>query len=194
MANEWDEYAADWESDATTSQFSDLVLNELLKITSLEQKLVLDLGCGTGLLSQRMSSTAKSIVAIDPSEAMIEELDKKLLNNVEPVVDELTRGLVAQHPAFRRQFDCVVASSVCGFLKDFTETASIIHNILDEQGLFIHWDWLVEDDNSDYGLTIEKATKALRDAGFASISYSVPFELTTAEGKSASVLMGIGQK
>jgi hypothetical protein len=87
-----------------------------------------------------------------------------------------------------------VASSVCGFLKDFTETASIIHNILDEQGLFIHWDWLVEDENSDYGLTIEKATKALRDAGFASISYSVPFELTTAEGKSAPVLMGIGQK
>ena len=46
---------------------------------------------------------------------MIEELDKKELPNVEPVVDILSRGLAAQHPAFRNQFDLVAhdAASPC---------------------------------------------------------------------------------
>jgi predicted TPR repeat methyltransferase len=193
MSNEWDDYAAKWEQDDTTAVFAQSVFEQLSEITSLKRKSVLDFGCGTGLLAQLMSPVTKEIVALDGSEAMIEELDKKALPNVEPVVDLLTRGLVAQHPAFRSQFDLVVASSVCGFLTNQQETVNIIYTLLDEYGLFVHWDWLVDSDSSDYGMTREKAEQILLNAGFQQVDVSVPFEVETKHGMQP-VLMGVGRK
>lgn len=192
MVHSWDEYAAEWESNPATAQFSDLVFAELQALNKLEGAHVIDFGCGTGLLSQRMSPHARSIVALDASEAMIEELDTKMLSNVEPVVDELTRGLIAQHPAFRRQFDLIVASSVCGFLPNFEETASLIYALLDEQGIFVHWDWLSSDANE--GLTLESAHQTLHAAGFSNIEISIPFEMEGQDGELAPVLMGVAYK
>ncbi|MGF1719612.1 methyltransferase domain-containing protein [Vibrio kyushuensis] len=192
MANEWDEYAKTWETEQATSEFASHVFEQLTQQTSLKGKHVLDFGCGTGLLSQKMVSTAKDIVALDSSEAMIEQLDMKELPNVEPVVDELTRGLVAQHPAFRNQFDVVVASSVCGFLPSFAETANVIYSILDNDGIFVHWDWLAEE-NADFGLSQTKVEQVLTSVGFDAVSVSIAFEMDTKHGK-RSVLMGVGKK
>ncbi len=189
----WDDYAPTWEQDTTTSQYADMAFRTLLQQTSITNKNILDFGCGTGLLSQRMSLQARTIVALDASEAMIEELDKKLLTNVEPVVDRLSRGLVAQHPAFRRQFDVIVASSVCGFVNNLTETLIIAHSLLEQDGLFIHWDWLKQTED-DHGLTPEQVKLHFKEAGFSDIE-CIPnaFELTTASGI-IPVLMGIAKR
>lgn len=193
MSNEWDEYAATWEKDQATATFAQSCFEELTAQTSLTRKTVLDFGCGTGLLSQLMSPATKEIVALDGSEAMIEELDKKGLENVEPVVDLLTRGLVAQHPAFRNQFDLVVASSVCGFLDNLQETVNIIYTLLDEYGLFVHWDWAVDSDDLGYGLTEQRAKEILLNAGFEKVEVTVPFEIDAGKGPK-KVLMGVGHK
>ncbi|CAH0537007.1 class I SAM-dependent DNA methyltransferase [Vibrio marisflavi] len=193
MASEWDDYAEKWELDESTIHFADhafKALSEVVELTDLE---VLDFGCGTGLLSQRLSPLVKNIVALDSSEAMIEQLDKKMLMNVEPVVDMLTRGLVAQHPAFRKQFDLVVASSVCGFLKSFSEVADIIYAILDEGSTFVHFDWLLEDGEQGVGMTQAKTEQVLTSVGFESVSVSVPFEIKTQTGVK-KVLMGVAKK
>ncbi|MGC9403275.1 class I SAM-dependent DNA methyltransferase [Vibrio genomosp. F10] len=192
MANEWDKYAKTWEDEQATSEFASHVFEQLTQLTNLKGKHVLDFGCGTGLLSHKMSSIAKDIVALDSSEAMIEQLDMKELANVEPVVDELTRGLVAQHPAFRNQFDVVVASSVCGFLPSFSETADVIYSILDSEGIFVHWDWLTEQDE-DFGLTQTKVEQVLTSVGFDSVTVSKAFDIQTEHGVQ-SVVMGVGQK
>ncbi|MDE1211028.1 class I SAM-dependent DNA methyltransferase [Vibrio aestuarianus] len=193
MANEWDEYAAEWEQDESTTIFAQNVFQQLQKLASLNGKHVFDFGCGTGLLSQLMSPQVKDIVALDSSEAMIEELDKKELSNVEPVVDFLTRGLVAQHPAFRKQFDLVVASSVCGFVPNLSEVLTIIHSLLDDNGLFVHWDWLVAEDDPEYGLSQRQIETLLKDAGFGQVETSVAFEMQTKNGL-APVVMGVGRK
>lgn len=193
MANEWDEYAVNWEKDQATGQFSQSVFNELEKLINLEDVRVLDFGCGTGLLSQKLSPLVKDIVAIDGSEAMVEELDKKELPNVEPVVDLLSRGLAAQHPAFRRQFDLVVASSVCGFLPNFQDSVSLIYTLLEDDGLFAHWDWLVEDENANYGLSVQKIENVLSAAGFDDVQVSVPFEIDAGKG-AQKVVMGVGRR
>ncbi|MEI8658990.1 class I SAM-dependent DNA methyltransferase [Vibrio sp. Hal054] len=193
MAHDWDEYAPDWEKDESTTVFAQNVYQQLQKLINVEGKHVLDFGCGTGLLTQLISPLAKDIVALDGSEAMIEELDKKELRNVEPVVDHLTRGLVAQHPAFRKQFDLVVASSVCGFVSDFQEVAVIIHSLLDKDGLFVHWDWLVDDSDPEYGLSQSDIESALSNAGFSEVTTSIAFELNTPQGLKL-VVMGVGRK
>ncbi len=193
MANEWDEYAKAWEEEPATGVFAQSVFEQLQKLIELDGTRVLDFGCGTGLLSQRLSPFVKEIVAIDGSEAMIEELDKKELFNVEPVVDFLTRGIAAQHPAFRKQFDAVVASSVCGFIPNLQDTVSMIYTVLEEDGVFVHWDWCVESDDEKFGLTISKSNNVLTAAGFSSVNVTVPFTVETQQG-TAKVLMGVGYK
>ncbi|EEY99058.1 SAM-dependent methyltransferase [Vibrio sp. RC586] len=194
MAHDWDEYAASWESNPATHIFAQSVFQQLTKILSLQGKHVLDFGCGTGLLSQLMSPLARDIVALDSSEAMIEELDRKELRNVEPVVDALTRGLVAQHPAFRKQFDLVVASSVCAFLPNFQDAADIIFTLVDEGGYFVHFDWLADGaGNTDMSLTVNEIETVLRNAGFASIDVQVAFEVTTEQG-TLPVVVGVARK
>lgn len=193
MASEWDDYAEKWELDESTIFYADQAFNQLSSVVDLKDLEVLDFGCGTGLLSQRLSPQVKNIVALDSSEAMIEQLDIKELSNVEPVVDMLTRGLVAQHPAFRKQFDLVVASSVCGFLQSFSEAADIIYAILDNDSTFVHFDWLLEEGESGVGMTKNKTEQVLTSVGFESVSFYVPFEVKTESGVK-KVLMGVAKK
>ncbi|MDR9826503.1 methyltransferase [Vibrio sp. FNV 38] len=191
MALNWDAVAETWEHDEAVQTFADQVYASLSELTHVSNRTILDFGCGTGLLSQQLAPLAKSIVALDSSEAMIEQLDEKNLPNVEPVVDILTRGLVAQHPAFRGQFDLVVASSVCGFVASFSDACDIIYSILDENGLFVHWDWEAADESQ--GLTKDRVEQVLTCVGFKDVMVRDAFSIQTDHGPQ-KVIMGIGKK
>lgn len=191
MAQDWDGLAKNWESNPATEQFAQSVFEHLQQLTQLDGIKVLDFGCGTGQLSQRLSPMVKDIVALDASEAMIEELDKKELANVEPVVDALSRGLVAQHPAFRGQFDLVVASSVLAFVEDLDASLKISHSLLNHGGYFVHFDWIAESEQD--GFTLAKSKRALKDAGFTEVESQHVFDITS-DGKTMSVLMGLGRR
>ncbi|UFN72364.1 class I SAM-dependent methyltransferase [Vibrio alginolyticus] len=191
MAQDWDGLAKNWESNPATEQFAQSVFEQLQQLTQLDGIKVLDFGCETGQLSQRLSPMVKDIVALDASEAMIEELDKKELANVEPVVDALSRGLVAQHPAFRGQFDLVVASSVLAFVEDLDASLKISHSLLNHGGYFVHFDWIAESEQD--GFTLAKSKRALKDAGFTEVESQHVFDITS-DGKTMSVLMGLGRR
>ncbi|MBE4418708.1 class I SAM-dependent methyltransferase [Vibrio parahaemolyticus] len=191
MAQDWDGLAKNWESNPATEQFAQSVFAQLQQLTQLDGIKVLDFGCGTGQLSQLLSPIVKDIVALDASEAMIEELDKKELLNVEPVVDALSRGLVAQHPAFRGQFDLVVASSVLAFVDDVESSLDIAHSLLNEGGYFVHFDWAAEFEQD--GFTLSRSEDALSNAGFVDVEAKKVFDITS-DGQTMSVLMGVGRR
>ncbi|HCG5281039.1 TPA: class I SAM-dependent methyltransferase [Vibrio parahaemolyticus] len=191
MAQDWDGLAKNWELNPATEQFAQSVFAQLQQLTQLDGIKVLDFGCGTGQLSQLLSPIVKDIVALDASEAMIEELDKKELLNVEPVVDALSRGLVAQHPAFRGQFDLVVASSVLAFVDDVESSLDIAHSLLNEGGYFVHFDWVAESEQD--GFTLSRSENALSNAGFVDVEAKKVFDITS-DGQTMSVLMGVGRR
>ncbi|TOP11340.1 SAM-dependent methyltransferase [Vibrio parahaemolyticus] len=191
MAQDWDGLAKNWESNPATEQFAQSVFAQLQQLTQLDGIKVLDFGCGTGQLSQLLSPIVKDIVALDASEAMIEELDKKELLNVEPVVDALSRGLVAQHPAFRRQFDLVVASSVLAFVDDVESSLDIAHSLLNEGSYFVHFDWVAETEQD--GFTLSRSENVLSNAGFVDVEAKKVFDITS-DGQTMSVLMGVGRR
>ncbi|MGP8308472.1 class I SAM-dependent DNA methyltransferase [Vibrio sp. YIC-376] len=191
MAQDWDGLAKNWESNPATKQFAQSVFEQLQQLTQLDGIKVLDFGCGTGQLSQLLSPIVKDIVALDASEEMIEELDKKELINVEPVVDTLSRGLVAQHPAFRGQFDLVVASSVLAFVDDIDTALNISQSLLNHGGYFVHFDFV--SDVAQEGVTLAKSEDALIAAGFTDVEVKSVFDITS-DGQTLSVLMGAGRR
>ncbi len=191
MAQDWDGLAKNWESNPATKHFAQSVFEQLQQLTQLDDIKVLDFGCGTGQLSELLSPIVKDIVALDASEEMIEELDKKELANVEPVVDALSRGLVAQHPAFRGQFDLVIASSVLAFVDDVDAALHISHSLLNHGGYFVHFDYVSE--VMQEGLSLAKAEEALIQAGFNDVNVKPVFDITS-DGQTMSVLMGVGRR
>lgn len=192
MSNEWDEYAENWDVDPSVEQYAKNAFSELLDSININGLTVLDFGCGTGALTQLMSPSVESIVAIDPSSEMIKLLDKKALNNVTSISDYLSSELVQNFPELENKFDLIVASSVCGFLPDYEMTLSLLKSLLKKDGLFVQWDWLSEDDSSGMGLSEKRVKQAFLASGFVSIKVNSPFIMNSSKGN-MPVLMAIGK-
>ena len=192
MSNEWDEYAENWDVDPTVEEYAKNAFSALLQNININGLTVLDFGCGTGALTQLMSPTAKSIVAIDPSSEMIKHLDKKALNNVSSISDYLSKELVQNLPEFKSKFDVIVASSVCGFLPDYEATLSLLKSLLKDGGVFVQWDWLSNDDSSEMGLSVKRVKQAFVANDFVNTKVKRAFIMSSSEG-SMPVLMAIGE-
>jgi len=100
--------------------------------------------------------------------------------------------LVAMHPAFRAQFDLVVASSVCSFLPNYSDVADIVYSLIDEGSYFVHWDWLSDKDEAG-GMTVGHAQQVLTSVGFEEVVVTTPFEIETPQG-TLKVLMAVAKK
>lgn len=191
MTNEWNDFAEMW--DSVASEYADKAFAELQKVVSLKGLRVLDFGCGTGLLSERMAPQVKEIIALDNASKMIEKLEAKKLINVTTVSEILDQELIDNSPLFQEPFDLVVASSVCGFLPAYPATAKLLSSLLSENGIFVQWDWLQQSEESEDGLSKEEVEAALRNANFSATTISVPFEMSSPEG-TMPVLMAVGKK
>jgi 2-polyprenyl-3-methyl-5-hydroxy-6-metoxy-1,4-benzoquinol methylase len=192
LSNEWDEYAESWDVDPTVEEYAINAFSELLENIDINGLTVLDFGCGTGALTQLMSPTVKSVVAIDPSSEMIKNLDKKALNNVSSISDYLSKELIQTLPEFANKFDLIVASSVCGFLPDYEETLRLLKSLIKADGMFVQWDWLSNDDSSDMGLSEKRVKQAFVASGFVKTRVNSPFIMSSSKGN-MPVLMAIGR-
>ena len=83
MSESWDQYAEGWDSDADVILYSTKAYDALCEILNLEGLTILDFGCGTGLLTERMAPKANRILGLDSSEKMISALKNKQISNVD---------------------------------------------------------------------------------------------------------------
>ena len=192
MSNEWDEYAGGWDVDKSVLEYADNAYYQLIENCNLEGMTVLDFGCGTGSLTQLISPTAQSIVAIDSSPEMIKYLEMKKLNNVMSISDYLSKELILERPEFNSKFDLIVASYVCSFLPDYEETLGLLKSLLKEGGIFMQWDWLSNDDSSGMGLSEKRVKKAFESNRFTNTKITSPFIMNSSKGN-MPVLMAIGE-
>ena len=192
MSNEWDEYADNWDIDPTVKEYSTNAFESLLAKINIDGLCVLDFGCGTGALTQLLSPKVSSVVAIDPSFAMISHLDKKELVNVSSIADFLSDDMVKSHSEFDSKFDLIVASSECGFLPNYEETLGVLKSLLKTKGTFVQWDWLCEDGASGPGLSENRVRNAFQTHQFKDTLITSPFTMKSSQG-SMPVLMAIGK-
>ncbi len=189
---DWNEHAKYWDTFPDGQYYVKNTFSLLSKQIDLNNLTILDFGSGTGSLTERMSTKAEHIVALDPSEKMIEVLKNKKLNNVTTVVGKLSRETIKNQPVLQVRFDLVVASSVCAFLPNYEETLLIIKSLLSPNGIFIQWDWLRTEKEPDFGFTEDMIREHYSSVGLKVDSISVPFHLME-NGEQMDVLMSIGK-
>jgi 2-polyprenyl-3-methyl-5-hydroxy-6-metoxy-1,4-benzoquinol methylase len=192
--NEWDEFAAEWDVNEDVRQYSEKAFNSWKQkvapaLSNLSKSRVLDFGCGTGLLTEKLAEQCGEIVAVDSSPKMVEVLDKKIEQSggTNIVTSDVTINAetIRDHPLFSSKFDLIFASSVCSFLPDYESTLCNLSLLMNPGAWFVQWDWASD-------MPEERIRDALGVSGLVEQSVGQAF-LMESKGSLAPVVMGIGR-
>ncbi|KAI9927186.1 hypothetical protein ASPWEDRAFT_46658 [Aspergillus wentii DTO 134E9] len=122
--------ASNWDNNPSVQEATRLAFDTLQPILSQSND-VLEVGCGTGLLTLRAAPLVNQIVAIDPAQGMIEMLQNKLTSpdapdNIKPICllleDPEDKALPPANPANptgeRKKFDLITSHLVLHHVPD----------------------------------------------------------------------------
>jgi 2-polyprenyl-3-methyl-5-hydroxy-6-metoxy-1,4-benzoquinol methylase len=187
LNHEWNAMAGEW--DDLASGYRDEFIKVLWRETQLdpgEKRIVIDFGCGSGLLTESMRnrSLESQFFCIDAASSMIREVQNKIrsgewenvkaycvaLSNYEEAGEQIKADL----DSLRGRVDLVVASSVINFIptENLSATMKVLGAMLKSGGLFCHSDWLKSDDNPE-GLTAKRAQEVYAMGGITKKSSTV---------------------
>ena len=192
MTNEWDDYAEGWDNNPSVVEYAENAYASLTEKLNIQNTRILDFGCGTGQLTQKLSPQAAQIVALDPSQKMIDMLANKRLKNVVPIAKELDSNLLQTSPLLQQKFDLVVASSALAFVADYLQTLILLKGLLREKGYLVQWDWLKAEDRDGAGFSPQQVEEIYAKAGLELTSCQSPFAINSNEAE-MPVLMAVGR-
>ncbi|MCV2883831.1 methyltransferase domain-containing protein [Aestuariibacter sp. AA17] len=193
MSDTWNDFASGWDTNSDVIRYAENAFASLKQTVAIKQSRILDFGCGTGLLTEKMAPDAHYIVALDPADKMIEVLESKCLSNVTTFPTALTTSLINDNTLLKNKFDLIVASSAMAFVPNVSETLNLIKSLLDSNGVYVQWDWLnATNDSGGMGFTKEALHSHLSAAGFTHITLTTPFSIN-AQGNTMDVLMAVAQ-
>lgn len=179
FSGEWDDLA---------SEYRNGFVNVLWEKTGLKPDgslVVLDFGCGTGLLTEVLQSQVYSVTCVDAAPLMIEQVEEKIrarewknvkahcavLANLEESPDNVRQDL----ESLNGKVDMAVASSVLSFIpqQDLPGTMKKLGELLRPNGgVLCHSDWPKSEQYPD-GFTEESALKLYEMAGLEQQSTDV---------------------
>jgi SAM-dependent methyltransferase len=95
---------------------------------------ILDAGCGSGVLTERLKARGATLTGIDASKAMLKRARDRLGPNLDLRVHDLHNALTWIPD---ESLDVVVASLVMHYLKDWAPTLAEFHRVLRPTGRFV---------------------------------------------------------
>ena len=154
-------------------------LTGLLKENGVESGLVLDLGCGTGSLTELLAARGYDMIGIDYSEVSVIKSSKINKAEIENKHCEILQGNVMKLPFRKETFDIITAFETIYFWPDINEAFKQVYRVLKVSGTFMicnesngenskeeKWTKIIQ------GMKIynsEQIKKSLEDAGFTDI-------------------------
>ena len=194
-ADAWSKEASTWDDNPGVVAYADAAWASLQSAVSLRSdSRVLDFGCGTGLLTERIAPHVQDVIAVDASSAMVDVLAAKELPNVRYGSRRWTPETIASDPLAATPFDLVVCSSVCAFLDDYPAAVAMLAARLQAGGYFVQWDWEFDPAAEEpFGLSKDGIASAMQAAGLEVVSVGVGFEIPFGEHMMRP-LMGIGRR
>ena len=110
-------------------------LTSLLKEYGINDGLVLDLGCGTGTLTELLAKEGYDMIGVDVSEDMLQEAIEKRAESGLPIL-----YLLQDMREFELYGTVRAVVSICDYILDYDDLAhvfSLVNNYLDPKGMFI---------------------------------------------------------
>lgn len=115
MVDLFEDKAAEWDQRPVPQQISEGVFRALSQNVTLNDGLtVLDFGAGTGLVAAKLAPLVKKILAVDISQAMLEQLAKK--PELDGKVEIFCQNILEQ--PLDRQADLVVSAMAMHHVED----------------------------------------------------------------------------
>lgn len=192
MTSSWDDYADGWDSNPSVIEYSEKAFASLSNRICLQGLKVLDFGCGTGLLTEKIAAHAASVFAIDSSIKMIDVLKEKQLDNVNAQAGLLTPHYLQQYSEFIHGFDLIVASSVLFFVPNLQDTLLLLKQCLKPGGYLVQWDWLQTKPNSEFGFSNKMIEQAYATARLDQVAIEHCFDIVD-ENQPMPVIIGIAK-
>ena len=207
VTKEWDAMAGEWDDMASeyATGFYSKILWQATGLDPNENSIgtVVDFGCGTGILADKLRCVSKNVVALDASPAMIAVLQEKIKSmeweNVQAAVavlggtleDTATRQLL---DGLEGTVDLVVASSVMSFIPevDLETTMCALGHLLKPGGLFCHSDWPQSQDQYPCGFDETKAEKMYAMGGLSKNTTKIM--VLDMGGNQMQVFIGVAEK
>lgn len=201
MAGEWDDLAKGYASGFYEKLWETTGLDR-----SSQQLIVVDFGCGTGILTAKLRKVCSKVVAIDASPRMVEAVEDKIRggewDNVQTFATVLG-DLSSANESIRQQVvglyetvDLIVASSVMSFVpaEDMEETMKVIGRLLKpNSGIFCHSDWPKSEAEHPNGISEETAVKIYGMGGLNAESMHT-IEMDMGGSDHSDVFFGVAKK
>jgi 2-polyprenyl-3-methyl-5-hydroxy-6-metoxy-1,4-benzoquinol methylase len=204
MAGEWDDLAGGYATGFEAILWDKIKDDDNTTNKNESHWAVLDFGCGTGLLAEKLRNKVASVVGVDVSAKMVAALQEKIKSrawaNVKVV--SATLGNLANESDETRAYleslygslDMVVASSVLTFVPqdDMAGTMEQLGKLLKPGGVLVHSDWPKSEAKHPDAMSTEKATFLYKAAGLSAVSTeTLPLD---AGGHTMDVFFGIARK
>lgn len=201
----WNEMADDWDDIAggQAHGFYDLLQAHLPPLTP--DMIVLDFGCGTGLIADLLRHHVKQVVAADVAPVMVEIVQEKIQaeewDNVQvhrvllsDSDNEETQELLKK---YQGKIDLIVASAVLGFVLQETvhDTMKALGRLLKPGGYFCHTDTPQSQFPSHRNpFCAENAQRYYEQGGLETVSTNVVKHGMGKGHQSCDVFLGIARK
>lgn len=136
-------------------EFDELL--DFVNIDNTQEKLLIDLGCGTGALTINASPHFKNIIAVDVSEEMITLAKYKQKENNSNNIEFINAGFLS-YVHNGPKADLVITKAALHHLPDFWKQAAFlnINNMLKPGGIFYLFDVIFNFNPEEYKIEVPK--------------------------------------
>ncbi|KGO14553.1 SAM-dependent methyltransferase [Clostridium botulinum] len=171
----FDSIAPDW-NVIRSEYFEERLKYKILSITNIKDKIVGDLGCGTGFVSLAVANEASIVFSIDNSINMLKELSasasKKDYKNIYPIKSSLDNLAI-----FDESLNAVFINMALHHIKNAKKAIAEMYRVLKKDGVVVisdvrehNGEWAKEEMFDEWlGFSKEQMTNWLEDAGFQNI-------------------------
>lgn len=188
VSAEWDAMADRWEDIATgySTSFEKILWQQTELNPNNKDMVVLDFGCGTGLLTESIYDKVSEVICIDAAPLMIGKVKDKIRekrwdnvraycavlgdaandSSVDGGSDDGDNDVGSVLKDMVGRVDLIVASSVFGFIprEDVAQTMKVLGDLLRTGGLLCHSDW-PKSEKHPSGFSDEHAQELYRMGG-----------------------------
>lgn len=177
MTERFNQAAAEWDKGDTRQTIAQAVFDTIVSRIALKSDMdILDFGAGTGLLSFKIAPTVRSVIGVDLSEKMLEQMEAK--NTPLVHVRPLYRDIIAE--PLEEKFHGIVSSMAMHHVEDTAKLFAALYAHLRRGGFVAIADLEAEDGTfhthgnegvHHFGFERESLRAIMEGCGFTSVRF-----------------------